>query len=177
MEGESKRCKSSGRKEEQERARRGAASSTANRVRDTRATERSESRSTSTALSSNARQARAYIAASWQDLTIASGRSHARYARALGPLRDGSISFHCFVFYKNVGVCLDEFVDFSRFRLALCCRMFKSLSFLQSFRALEKGRERKREREREREREKERERERKRERGVLTKRYVNIHDL
>ena len=121
MEGESKRCKSSGRKEEQERARRGAASSTANRVRAARATERSESRSTSTALSSNARQARAYIAASWQDLTIASGRSHARYARALGPLRDGSISFHCFVFYKNVGVRLDEFIDFftvpSRFML------------------------------------------------------------
>ena len=58
------------------------------------------------------RKARAYITASWKDLTIASGRSHARYARALGPLRDGSISFHCFVFYKNVGVCLDEFVVF-----------------------------------------------------------------
>ena len=110
---------------------------TANRARAARATERSESRSTNTALSSNVRQARAYIAASWQDLTIASGRSHARYARALGPLRDGSISFHCFVSYENAGVCLDKIVDFSRFRLALCCRMFKSLSFLQSFRALD----------------------------------------
>ena len=142
--------------EEQERARRGAASSTANRARAARATERSERRSTSTALSSNARQARAYIAASWQDLTIASGRSHARYARPLGLLRNGSISFHCFVFYKNVGVRLDEFVVFSWFRLALCCRMFKSISFLQSFRALEKGREREGEIERERKRKKNR---------------------
>ena len=72
------------------------------------------------------------------------------------------VSLLCF-FYKNVGVCLDEFVDFSRFRLALCCRMFKSLSFLQSFRALEKGRERKRDREREKERERTRENERERE--------------
>ena len=68
-----------------------------------------------------------------------------------------------------MGVCLDEFVVFSRFRLALCCRMFTSLSFLQSFRALEKEervreREKEREREREKKRERERERERKRER-------------
>ena len=43
----------------------------------------------STARSSTARQTQAFVTTSWQDLAIAPGHSHARYARALGRLEVG----------------------------------------------------------------------------------------
>ena len=43
----------------------------------------------STARSSIARQTHAFVTTSWQDLDIAPGHSHARYARALGRLELG----------------------------------------------------------------------------------------
>ncbi len=66
------------------------ASSTACGRRGARASEKRKDRSTSTERSSKAREARASLAASRRDCTIAAGLSHARCARALGRLEWGS---------------------------------------------------------------------------------------
>ena len=62
------------------------APSTASDARAARAAEKRKSGSTSTERNSNAGEARESRAASRQELTIAAGLSHARYARALGRL-------------------------------------------------------------------------------------------
>ena len=66
-------------------------SSTAGGRRDARASEKRKDRSTSTERSSKAREARAALAASRRDCTIAAGLSHARCARALGRLELGDL--------------------------------------------------------------------------------------
>ena len=69
------------------------APSTASDARAARAAEKRKSGSTSTERNSNAGEASESRAASRQELTIAAGLSHARYARALGRLESGWGSF------------------------------------------------------------------------------------
>ena len=87
----------------------------------------------STARSSIARQMHAFVTTSWQDLDIAPGHSHARYARALGRL--------------ELGVSSKVFKTFQRLPMPSKAlpRASKKLP-----RASEASRERKREKEKER---------------------------
>ena len=117
----------------------------------------------STARSSIARQTHAFVTTSWQDLDIASGHSHARYARALGRFEVGVSS-----------KVLKTFQELHMPSKALPRSSKKLPRASEASREKERERERKRQRETERERERERkrkrekEREREREKGEIS---------